>query len=106
MAEKRAGKRSKKRLLVDFDTTCGKTTGFTSDVSPEGLFVRTIRIPRPGEKLRAMLHLADGRVVALDGTVVRSYRAPVALRSVVPTGFALRLTADRPPEFLEYSAQL
>jgi hypothetical protein len=106
MAEKRAGKRSKKRLLVDFDTTYGKTTGFTSDVSPNGLFVRTIRIPRPGEKLRAMLHLADGRIVPLDGIVVRSYRAPAMLRSVVPSGFALRLAPDRPAEFLEYSAQL
>ena len=106
MGEKRGGKRSRKRLLVDFDTTYGKTTGFTSDVSPTGLFVRTIRIPRIGERLRAMLHLPDGRIVPLDGTVVRSYRAPVALRAVVPTGFALRLSIGAPPEFSEYAAQL
>jgi hypothetical protein len=106
MGEKRAGKRSRRRLLVDFDTTYGKTTGFTSDVSSSGLFVRTIRIPRIGEKLRAMLHLSDGRLVPLDGTVVRSYRAPVALRSVVPTGFALRLAADRPAEYLQLAEQV
>jgi hypothetical protein len=53
-----------------------------------------------------MLHLADGRIVPLDGIVVRSYRAPAMLRSVVPSGFALRLAPDRPAEFLEYSAQL
>lgn len=106
MGEKRGGKRSRKRLLVDFDTTYGKTTGFTSDVSPIGLFVRTIRIPRIGERLRAMIHLPDGRLVPLDGTVVRSYRAPVALRSVVPTGFALRLSPEAPPDFSDYAAQL
>jgi hypothetical protein len=52
-----------------------------------------------------MLHLSDGRLVPLDGTVVRAFRAPAALRSVVPTGFALRLAADRPSEYLELAGQ-
>ena len=60
MPEKRSSWRSKKRLLVDFDTTTAKTTGFTHDVSPLGLFVRTIRIPRVGKILRAVIHLPGG----------------------------------------------
>lgn len=106
MADKRSGKRSRKRLLVDFETTWGKTTGFTHDVSPNGLFVRTIRIAQIGKVLRAILHLPDGRQVPIEGTVVRSYRAPVALRALVPTGFAMRLSTVRPREFDEYAAQL
>ena len=106
MAEKRGGKRSRKRLLVDFETTSGRTTGFTHDVSPDGMFVRTIRIAQVGKGLHAIVHLPDGRQVPIDGIVVRSYRAPVALRSLVPTGFAIHLSAERPPEFVEYASHL
>ncbi len=106
MAEKRGEKRRRRRLLVDFETPAAKTTGFTSDVSADGLFVRTIRIPKIGEWLRAVLHLPDGKLIAIEGRVVRSYRAPAALRSLVPTGFAMRLTGERPREFVEYATQL
>lgn len=92
MAEKRDSPRRRKRLLVDFDTTLSKTTGFTHDLSHSGVFVRTIRIPRLGKLLTAVLHLPDGRHLPIEGLVVRSYRAPAALRSVVPTGFGLRVT--------------
>ena len=98
MAERRESTRKRKRLLVDFDTTLTRTTGFTHDLSRSGLFVRTIRIPRPGKLLRAILHLPDGRHVPIEGTVVRSYRAPPALRSVVPTGFAMKVS-NPAPEF-------
>jgi hypothetical protein len=104
MAEKRAEKRTRRRLLVDFETGAAKTTGFTSDVSPDGLFVRTIRIPRIGERLRAVVHLPDGRLVELQGVVVRSYRAPPVLRSLVPTGFAMRLRLARPREYVDYAS--
>jgi len=106
MAEKRAGKRSRKRLLVDFETDSGHTTGFTHDVSSEGMFVRTIRIAQIGKALRAIVHLPDGRQVPIDGTVVRSYRAPVSLRSLVPTGFGIRLSPQRPAEFVEFASRL
>jgi hypothetical protein len=103
MAEKRSAPRSRRRLLVDFETPAAKTTGFTQDLSRTGLFVRTIRIPRIGTSLRAVLHLPAGGHIPIEGTVVRSYRAPAALRSVVPTGFGLRIERGRSPEYDEIS---
>jgi hypothetical protein len=104
MPERRESARRRKRFLVDFDTTLTRTTGFTHDVSRSGLFVRTIRIPRPGKLLRAILHLPDGRHLPVEGKVVRSYRAPAALRSVVPTGFALKVSHPE-PEFERLGAE-
>jgi hypothetical protein len=101
MAEKRSALRSRRRLLVDFETPAAKTTGFTQDLSRTGLFVRTIRIPGIGTSLRAVLHLPAGGHIPIEGTVVRSYRAPAALRSVVPTGFGLRIEKDPSPEYDE-----
>src|ERR1700730_17963052 len=96
MAEKRSAPRSRRRLLVDFETPAAKTTGFTEDLSRTGLFVRTIRIPGLGTSLRAVLHLPSWGDTPIEGTVVRSYRAPAALRSVVPTGFGLRIERHFP----------
>jgi PilZ domain len=101
--EKRAAPRKKKRPLVDFDTTLIRTTGFTNDISLSGLFVRTIRIPQIGKTLRAVLHLPDGKQVALQGRVVRSYRAPSALRALVPTGFGLRVS-EAPDDYTRFAS--
>lgn len=101
--EKRAAPRKKKRLLVDFDTTLIRTTGFTNDLSRSGLFVRTIRIPQVGKMLKAVLHLPDGKQVALQGRVVRSYRAPSVLRALVPTGFGLRVF-EAPEDYVRFAS--
>ena len=50
----------------------------------------------------AVLHLPAGGHTPIEGTVVRSYRAPAALRSVVPTGFGLRIEKHF-PEYDEIS---
>lgn len=106
MAEKRRNPRKKTRIVVDFDTEKTKTTGFTNDVSRSGLFVRTIRIPKIGTVLKAVLHLPDGKQVAVEGTVVRSFRAPTTLRSVLPSGFALRISRVASPEYDEFAGTL
>lgn len=103
MAEKRSAPRKKKRLIVDFDTTQARTTGFTHDVSRSGLFVRTIRIPKIGKMLKAILHLPDGKQLPVEGMVVRSYRVPATLRSLVPSGFGLRLSATASADYDEWS---
>lgn len=106
MAEKRSAPRKKTRLIVDFDTTYAKTTGFTHDLSRSGLFVRTIRIPEVGKVLKAVLYLPDGKHVPVEGTVVRSFRAPSTLRLLVPSGFALRVSRKNSAEYEEFSSSL
>ncbi|MDQ2870082.1 MAG: PilZ domain-containing protein [Acidobacteriota bacterium] len=101
MAEKRDSPRRRCRLLVDFDTTLSRTTGFTHDVSKSGIFVRTIRIPKIGKVLRAILHMPAGGTVSIEGTVVRSFRAPGALRTLIPSGFVLRVAPEHPSEYDE-----
>jgi PilZ domain len=105
MAEKRGAPRRKKRIVVDFDTTEAKTTGFTHDLSRTGLFIRTIRIPRIGKVLRAVLHLPDGSQLPIEGTVVRSFRAPSMLGTVLPAGFALKVS-PKSPEYDTFAATL
>lgn len=112
MAEKRNAPRKKKRLIVDFDVetadsqAAGRTTGFTHDISRSGLFVRTIRIPQIGRTLNAVLHLPQGKQVAIQGKVVRSFRAPASLRYVVPSGFGLRLYREGSPGYDEFTASI
>jgi len=106
MAEKRSSPRKKKRIVVDFDTTLSKTTGFTHDCSRGGIFIRSIRIPKIGKILRAILHLPDGKQLPVEGTVVRSFRAPSALRSLIPTGFALRISKKASPDYEDFASTL
>ncbi|MEO8190810.1 MAG: PilZ domain-containing protein [Acidobacteriota bacterium] len=104
MSEKREAPRRRCRLLVDFDTTLSRTTGFTHDLSKSGMFVRTVRIPRIGKVIRALLHAPGGKTVPVEGTVVRTFRAPGALRTLIPSGFVLRVAPEHPPEYDELAA--
>lgn len=104
MAEKRRAPRRRCRLLVDFDTTLSRTTGFTNDLSTSGIFIRTVRIPRVGKLIRALLHAPDGHTIPVEGVVVRSFRAPGALRTLIPSGFVLRIPPEHPPEYDELAA--
>ena len=106
MSEKRSAPRKKKRIVVDFDTTTSKTTGFTNDLSRTGMFIRTIRIPSIGKILRAVLHLPDGKHMEIEGTVVRSFKAPAVLRSLMPSGFAMRISPKKSPEYDEFASKL
>jgi hypothetical protein len=94
--------RWKCRYLVEWRRAGAVCTGFTHDISPTGIFVRTTFIPENGESITLRLLLGAGRKVRLRGTVVRSYRVPANLRRCVASGFGLRL--DEAPE--EYFALL
>lgn len=105
MAERRTFARKKRRFLVEFVFQGANCTGFTYDVSPIGIFVRSIRIPVPGTFLTANLHLSEGKRIAVRGKVVRSYRVPAALARLVPSGFSIRLS-DTPEDFFQFFATL
>jgi hypothetical protein len=91
MTEKRRQSRKKRRFLIQVETPGVVSTGFTYDLSTDGIFIRSIRIPQPGSIVTARLSLPDGKRVALRGLVQRAYRAPGALARLVPSGFGLRL---------------
>ncbi len=105
MAERRLFARKKRRFLVEFSLQGANCTGFTYDVSPTGIFVRSIRLPFPGTVLTAHLHLPEGKRIAVRGKVVRSFRVPPALSRLIPSGFSMRL-ADTPEDYFQFLATL
>jgi hypothetical protein len=105
MAERRSFARKKRRFLVEFNLLGANCTGFTYDVSPTGMFVRSIRLPNPGTFLTANLHLAEGRRIVVRGKVVRSFRVPASLARLVPSGFSMKLS-DTPEDYFQLLATL
>lgn len=103
--ERRTFARKKRRFLVEFDLQGSNCTGFTYDVSPTGIFVRSVRLPKPGTLLTANLHLAAGQRIALRGRVVRSFRVPPELARLVPSGFSISLS-DTPEDYYKFFAAL
>jgi hypothetical protein len=105
MAERRSFARKKRRFLVEFSLMGANCTGFTYDVSPTGIFVRSVRLPNPGTFLTANLLVAAGKRVMVRGNVVRSFRVPPALARMVPSGFSMKLS-DTPEDYFQLLATL
>jgi hypothetical protein len=105
MAERRGFARKKRRFLVEYQLQGAACNGFTYDVSPSGIFVRSVRLPTPGTFLTANLHLPEGRRIPLKGRVVRSFRVPPALSRLIPSGFSIRLS-DTPEDYYQLLSTL
>lgn len=104
MAEKRQLPRKRRRLTVEFSWDKRACTGFTYDISPSGIFVRSVRIPKIGTRLTIKLILPDESQVPILGAVVRSFRVPGSLARVIPSGFCLRILEQPPEPYLRYLA--
>jgi len=105
MPEKRFSTRRRRRYLIEWQTEDNVCTGFTQDISPTGIFVRSAYIPRLGSVLRMQLLLPDGGKLRLCGIVVRSQRLPQQMRAVLPSGFGIRLN-EAPEEYFQLLANL
>ena len=105
MPKYRPNSRRKCRYLVEWVRWGVLCTGFTLDISPTGLFVRTTYIPENGESVTIHLLVRAGKKLRLRGTVVRSYRVPASLRHYVASGFGIRLD-EAPEEYFELLASL
>jgi hypothetical protein len=105
LAERRFSTRKRRRYLIEWrgdDILC---TGFTHDISPTGVFIRSTYIAKIGATLTMQLLLPGGGKLRLRGTVVRSHRIPQHLRGVVPSGFGVRLK-EAPEEYFQLLASL
>jgi len=67
MAEKRNIIRLKKRLSLKFGTDAPTKVAFTEDLSPNGLFVKTVSPVPPGTRVIIELTLTDGEIVLIEG---------------------------------------
>jgi hypothetical protein len=92
MNDKRSFPRKRKRLLVDIVADGRTSTGFTWDLSHTGVFISSQYVPKIGERLKAFLHLPNGKKAECAGTVVRSRHVPTALAEGAGNhGFCLAL---------------
>ena len=106
MAEKRQFPRKKRRLTVEFNWAKASCTGFTYDISPSGIFVRSVRIPKVGSRLTIKLYLPDEQSLSIAGQVVRSYRVPPSLARLIPSGFSLKIMQRPPEQYLQFLASI
>lgn len=67
MAEKRNIIRLKKRLPLKFGIDAPTKVAFTEDLSPKGLFVKTVSPMPPGTRVIIELTLPDGEIVLIEG---------------------------------------
>jgi PilZ domain len=105
VSERRGFGRKKRRFLVEFKLRGAQCTGFTYDISPTGIFVRSVRLPEPGTFMSADLHLPQGKRLTVRGKVVRSFRVPASLARLVPSGFSMKLS-ESPEDYFQFLSTL
>jgi hypothetical protein len=105
MPEYPPSNRRKRRYLVEWQKGDYVCTGFTQDISPTGIFVRSTHIPEVGAAVSFQLLLPAGQKLHLSGKVVRTYRVPDNLRLYIASGFGIRLSAA-PEEYFQLLARL
>ena len=105
MPEYPPSNRRKRRYLVEWLNVDYVCTGFTQDVSPTGIFVRSTHIPDVGAAVVLTLLLPESRKLRVRGKVVRTYRVPQNLRHYIASGFAIRLN-EAPEEYFQLLARL
>ena len=74
---KRQFTRHKKRLETTFAADSVVHTGITSDISDEGIFIRTRYGSVPGTVIKIELYLPEDKISKLKGKVKRSIRTPM-----------------------------
>jgi len=105
MSERRRFSRIQRRYAVEFRMGGRSRSGFTHDLSPTGLFVCSVHMPKPGTTLSLSMTLPSGRKVLLGARVVRSYWVPARLARFVPSGFCVSLQYG-PEEYFRFLASL
>lgn len=89
--KKRKHKRIVKRLLVKFGISDTNTVGFTSDVSPVGMFIRTSQGLPPETHINISLEIPSGEVIPLKGIVKRVTKYSSHLGGVMKNGMGVEL---------------
>jgi hypothetical protein len=93
--DKRNQTRKISRNTVKFgEKSCDKMA-ITSNLAPDGFFLRTNRVSPPGKLLHFEFRSPDGKVVNVSGRVVHANRVPPQLSRVCRSGMGIRIEGDR-----------
>jgi hypothetical protein len=90
MAEKRKDKRKIKCLLVSFSSDGEEHLGISSNLSHSGLFIKTIKMFKPGLLLKMDLEVDDNNKLTLTGVVSRALHGRIKFNSLY-SGIGIRL---------------
>ncbi|MBT0663844.1 PilZ domain-containing protein [Geobacter pelophilus] len=92
MAEKRYIKRHRRRFALRFGEQEATRLGFTEDISPEGMFIKTTNIYPPGMLIKVTLTLPDEKSISVMGKVMWAKRVPPQMaRLVKKAGFGIKI---------------
>jgi hypothetical protein len=105
MPERRRFRRIQKRYLVQFETDGKQRSGFTHNLSPAGLFICSVHLPKPGTRIKMSMKVPGGKSILLGVRVVRSYWVPARLNRFVPSGFCVTLQYA-PEDYFQLIASL
>lgn len=95
MDKKRKYKRITKRLPVKFGVSDPNTIGFTSDVSPVGMFIRTNRGLPPETLINISVEIPSGEIIPLKGIVKRAVKYSSHLGSVMKNGMGIEIESSK-----------
>ena len=96
--QKRRSPRVIKRLEVRFTTGEINYTGITSNLSKEGIFIRTQKGLPPQTIIEIELYLASGKAIKLRGQVKRTIKTPF---QAIKNGMGIELI-NPPREYIEF----
>ncbi len=96
--QKRRSKRIIKRLEAKFISGGISYTGITSNLSKQGIFVRTKKGLTPGTILELKLYLPSGEGINLHGKVKRTVKTQF---QNIKNGMGIELI-DIPPKYIEF----
>ena len=100
--QKRRSKRKIKRLEIKFVSDGNVYRGITSDISREGLFIRTKKGLPPGTIIELDLFLPSGEIINLQARVKRTVKT---MYDAIKNGMGVEII-DIPPKYLEFLQSL
>ena len=104
IVERRRLKRSVKRIPARYQSEGLTGRGHIKNVTKEGLFLRTDRLPSPGAQIRVIFEPKNGPKVEVSGTVSwTTGQLPPSEDS--PPGFGMQIE-DGNEEFREFFEQI
>lgn len=89
MAEKRDNYRHRKRIAVRFGLESPNASGYTEDLSNDGIFIKSALVHGPGREVEVELKLDNQQLVRLIAKVQWAKRVPPALLRTCKGGMGL-----------------